>query len=118
MYVRFVQPPNVDAIRNDLQARGLGEARFVPIHDVAAPNTNELEIGLEGSAENEQGLDADKLLIINTLHQSFPPAAGDVGKKDFNGVGPSDLADDLDAARSAAFEPRQRATGTRNLRLN
>jgi preprotein translocase subunit SecF len=95
VYVRFVQPPNVDAIRNDLQARGLGRSSIVPIHDVAAPNTNELEIGLEGSAENEQGLDADKLLIINTLHQSFPPAVGDVGKKDFNGVGPSDLADDL-----------------------
>ena len=55
VYVRFVQPPNVDAIRNDLQARGLGRSSIVPIHDVAAPNTNELEIGLEGSAENEAG---------------------------------------------------------------
>jgi preprotein translocase subunit SecF len=95
VYVRFAQPPNVDAIRNDLQARGLGRSSIVPIHDIANPNSNELEIGLEGSAESDQSLDADKLLIINALHQSFPPAAGEEGKKDFNAASASDLADYL-----------------------
>ena len=91
--VRFAQPPDVDAIRRDLQARGLGRSSIVATHDVANPNANEVEFGLEGSAANEQDLDSDKTQIINALHQSFP--SGESGKQDFNAATPSDLVDFL-----------------------
>lgn len=93
--VKFAQAPNVDAIRSDLQSHGLGRSSIVPIHDIADPNSNEVQIGLEGSAQNatDADLDSDKALIINLLHQSFP--AGEVGKKDFNETSPKDFADYL-----------------------
>lgn len=91
--VRFAQTPDVDAIRRDLQARGLGRSSIVAIHDVANPNAHEVQIGLEGSASNAQALDADKTLILNALHQSFP--SGEPGKQDFNSASPSDLVDYL-----------------------
>lgn len=91
--VRFAQAPDVDAIRRDLQAHGLGRSSIVAIHDIANPNTNEVQIGLEGSASNEQDLDADKTEIINALHQNFP--SGEPGKQDFNAATPSDLIDFL-----------------------
>lgn len=91
--VKFAQAPNVDAIRSDLQAQGLGRSSIVAIHDVANPNSNQVQIGLEGSAANEQTIDADKTLILNALHKSFP--AGEPGKQDFNAASPSDLVDFL-----------------------
>ncbi|HET9402694.1 MAG TPA: protein translocase subunit SecF [Candidatus Acidoferrales bacterium] len=91
--VKFAQAPNVDAIRSDLQKQGLGRSSIVAIHDVANPNANLVQIGLEGSAANEQQIDADKVLILNALHQSFP--AGEPGKQDFNSASPSNLVDYL-----------------------
>lgn len=95
VYVNFAQAPNVEAIRKDLASQGLGRSTIIAVHDVTRPNANEVEIGLEGNAENEtdQNIDSDKTLIINALHQSFP--AGEAGKKDFNEATPSDLADYL-----------------------
>ena len=95
VYVKFAQPPNIDEIRKDLTARGLGRSTIIAVHDVTNPSANEVEIGLEGTAQNEsdQDLDADKTLIVNALHQSFP--AGEPGKKDFNEATPSDLTDYL-----------------------
>src|SRR5579859_2866628 len=80
--VRFAQAPDVDSIRRDLQARGLGRSSIVAVRDLANPNANEVQIGLEGSAANEQDLDSDKALILTTLRQSFP--SGETGKQDFN----------------------------------
>jgi preprotein translocase subunit SecF len=91
--VRFAQAPDVDSIRRDLQARGLGRSSIVAVHDLANPNANEVQIGLEGSAANEQDLDSDKALILTTLRQSFP--SGEAGKQDFNAATVSDLTDYL-----------------------
>jgi preprotein translocase subunit SecF len=91
--VRFAQAPDVDSIRRDLQLRGLGRSSIVAVKDLANPNANEVQIGLEGSAANEQDLDSDKALILTTLRQSFP--SGEAGKQDFNAASASDLIDYL-----------------------
>lgn len=80
--VRFAQPPNVDAIRHDLQTQGIGESTIQSIHDVTNPNANEIVIGLEEKGQGDQALDTGKNTIIKALSQSFP--SGEPGKQDFN----------------------------------
>ncbi|HXQ97142.1 MAG TPA: protein translocase subunit SecF [Candidatus Limnocylindrales bacterium] len=80
--VRFAQPPNVDSIRHDLEAQGLGQSTIQSIRDVTNPNSNEIVIGLEEKGQGEGALDAGKTTIIKALSQSFP--SGEPGKQDFN----------------------------------
>jgi preprotein translocase subunit SecF len=91
--VRFAQPPNVDLIRHDLAAQGLGQSSIQSIHDPSSPNANEIVIGLEEKGEGEQAIDFGKTTIIDALTKSFPP--GETGKHDFNSATPSDFAEYL-----------------------
>jgi preprotein translocase subunit SecF len=91
--VIFVQPPNVDAIRHDLETKGLGQSTIQSVHDISNPNTNELQIGLPEKGQEADALNAGKDTIIKALSQSFPPAP--VGKLDFNTATVSQLADYL-----------------------
>ncbi|MGH9021454.1 MAG: protein translocase subunit SecF, partial [Acidimicrobiales bacterium] len=92
--VRFAQAPNVDQIRADLTKLGLGRSTIQTISDVAGATSNEVIIGLEEQAANDQtALDTGKTQIINALRQSFP--AGEAGKQDFNAATASELSDYL-----------------------
>jgi preprotein translocase subunit SecF len=92
--VRFAQPPNVDQVRHDLSAQGLGDSTIQSIHDIANTNSNEIQIGLpEKGADAQQTLDEGKTAIVKALSQSFP--AGPAGKLDFNTATPSALAEYL-----------------------
>jgi preprotein translocase subunit SecF len=80
--VRFAQPPDVNAIRHDLEKQGLTDNTIQSTHDPSNPNANEIVIGLEEKGQGEEALEAGKTTIINALNQSFPPS--DPSKKDFN----------------------------------
>jgi preprotein translocase subunit SecF len=91
--VRFAQTPNVDSIRHDLEAQGLGQSTIQSIHDIANSNSNEIQIGLAVKGEGAQALDEGKTSIVKALNQSFP--AGPAGKLDINSATPSDLSEYL-----------------------
>jgi len=91
--VRFAQPPNEGKIRSDVEAKGLTQVSIQSIHDIANPNSNELQIGLPEKAEGAGALTADEDTIIKALSASFPPAPA--GKLDFNTATVSDLAEYL-----------------------
>src|SRR5216684_2750904 len=91
--VSFVQPPNVDAIRRDLETKGLGQSTIQSVHDIANPTTNELQIGLPENGKEADALKAGEDTIIKALSQSFPPAPA--GKLDFNTATVSDVAEYL-----------------------
>jgi preprotein translocase subunit SecF len=91
--VGFAQPPNVDAIRRNLEAQGLGDSTIQSVHDISNPNANQLQIGLPVKSEGAQALDEGKTTIIKALNQSFPPAPA--GKVDINTATPSILTEYL-----------------------
>jgi len=93
--VKFLQTPNVDAIRNDLAARGLGDSTIQSVHDISSPNSNELQIGLPEKGQGDEALQAGKATIIAALSQSFPEAPA--GKANFsdNSTTPSLLTEYL-----------------------
>lgn len=97
--VRFAQPPNVDAIRHDVDAilktQGLGESTIQPIHDISNSNSNEIVIGVEERGQGDQALDSAKTIIIQALGQIFPPS--EAGKQDFNATSKAKIADYLTA---------------------
>jgi preprotein translocase subunit SecF len=91
--VPFAKAPDVDSIRKVLIARGLGRSTIQPLHDITNPTANNIVIGLEETGTGEQDLDEGKTKIIDALRLSFP--FSEPGKKDFNFVTASDLADVL-----------------------
>jgi len=93
--VKFLQTPNVDAIRTDLAARGLGDSTIQSVHDISSSNSNELQIGLPEKGQGDEALQAGKATIIAALSQSFPaPPAGKLNFSD-NSTTPSLLAEYL-----------------------
>ncbi len=91
--VRFAQTPSADAIRHDLEAQGLTQNTIQSIHDIANPNSNEIQIALPVKGEGAQALDEGKTEIVAALNKSFP--AGPAGKSDFNSATLADVTDYL-----------------------
>lgn len=91
--VRFAQTPSADAIRHDLEAQGLTQNTIQSIHDIANPNSNEIQIALPVKGEGAQALDEGKTAIVSALSKSFP--AGPAGKADFNSATLADVTDYL-----------------------
>jgi preprotein translocase subunit SecF len=85
--VGFAQPPNVDAIRHNLEAQGLGDSTIQSVHDISNPSANQLQIGLPVKSEGAQALDEGKTTIIKALTSSFPPAPA--GMVDINTATPA-----------------------------
>jgi preprotein translocase subunit SecF len=90
VYVRFAQPPKVDAIRSALDTRGLASSSIQEIKDLARPDRNEVVIGLELTGEQEQDLSKGKELILDALKSTFGTA--EAGKEDLNGTNPAALS--------------------------
>jgi preprotein translocase subunit SecF len=91
--VPFAKAPDVDSIRKDLTARGLGQSTIQAQHDITNPSANNIVIGLEETGTGEQALDEGKAKIIDALRLSFP--SSEPGKQDFNFMTASQLTDAL-----------------------
>jgi preprotein translocase subunit SecF len=91
VYVRFSGPPPVNDIRKGLEAAGLHDSTIQTINDISDPNAkNDVVIGLERKAGDEQSLDAGKQAILDVLHKTFRSDVS--GKDDFNSTGKAELA--------------------------
>ncbi|HZQ92574.1 MAG TPA: protein translocase subunit SecF [Terriglobales bacterium] len=82
-YVKFVDTPNLDQIRGDLDRAGLKNAR---IQRYGEAGSNEVLIGLAEKETSEASLDKGKNTIIEALEKSSPAsqAAANAGKRDLN----------------------------------
>ena len=88
VYVKFQQSPDVDAIRQALNAASLDVATLQPFED-----GNELKIDLNLQPSEQAGLPvAGRDQIVSTLRELYP---GETGKIDFNNVGSEALASAL-----------------------
>jgi preprotein translocase subunit SecF len=91
VYVRFSGPPPVNDIRKGLEAAGLHDSTIQTINDISDPNSkDDVVIGLERKAGDEQSLDAGKQAILDVLHKTFRSDVS--GKDDFNSTGKAELA--------------------------
>jgi len=88
VYVKFQQSPDVDAIRQALNAASLDVATLQPFDD-----GNELKIDLNLQPSEQAGFpSAGRDQIVSTLRELYP---GETGKIDFNNVGSEALASAL-----------------------
>jgi len=85
--VRFAQPPNLDKIRSGLAAQGIVNTEIQTISDIANPNSNEVEIFVEGKGQDDAALQASKEKVLSALSASFG-----VSGSDFNSATPASLA--------------------------
>ena len=91
VYVRFSGPPPVNDIRKGLEAAGLHDSTIQTINDISDTNSkNDVVIGLERKAGDEQSLDAGKQAILDVLHKTFRSDVS--GKDDFNSTSKAELA--------------------------
>jgi preprotein translocase subunit SecF len=88
--VRFAQPPNLDKLRDGLKAQGLGNSEIQSISDVANPNTNEVQIFVEGKGQDEGALDSSRLKVLDALNGAY--GVSNSGKADLNAATPATLA--------------------------
>jgi len=88
--VRFAQPPDVDKLRSGLAAQGLGNTEIQSISDISNPNSNEVQIFVEGKGQDEQMLDANRAKVLSALNATYGVANSN--KADFNSATPALLA--------------------------
>jgi preprotein translocase subunit SecF len=88
--VRFAQPPNLDKLRNNLTAQGLGNTEIQSISDVANPNANEVQIFVEGKGQDEDALDSSRIKVLDALNAAY--GVTNSGKADLNSATPTTLA--------------------------
>jgi len=94
VHVKFAQAPNIEAIRGQLESRGI---RNESIQRYGQASDNEVMIGLDlQTTAATNALDEGKRAIVNSLGGLYgaPPA----GKADFNNSSPPTLAERLTAA--------------------
>jgi preprotein translocase subunit SecF len=91
--VKFSQPPNVDAIRHELDRAGL---RNATIQGLGPASDNAVIIGLDlQTTTSSNALDTGKQAIIAGLSSLY--GKGPEGKTDFNNASPQTVADHLTA---------------------
>jgi preprotein translocase subunit SecF len=92
--VKFSRPPNLDAIRVELDRQNL---RGATIQRIGAPSEHEVIIGLDlKTTTSSEALDQGKRAIISALSGLF--GQGEAGKLDFNNSSPQTVSDHLVAA--------------------
>jgi preprotein translocase subunit SecF len=84
--VRFAQPPNIDQLRNGLQAQGLGNTEIQSISDIGGGSSNEVQIFVAQAGQSDQALDESKAKVVNALNATYGIASN--GKPDFNSQTP------------------------------
>ena len=80
--VRFAQPPNVDKLRSGLAAQGLGNTEIQSISDIANPNSNEVQIFVEGKGQDEQAVQSSREKVLSALNATYGGSGSN--KPDFN----------------------------------
>jgi len=88
--VRFAQPPNVDKLRSGLAAQGLGNAEIQSISDIANPNSNEVQIFVEGKGQDDAALQASREKVLSALNATY--GVSESNKPDFNAATQASLA--------------------------
>jgi preprotein translocase subunit SecF len=88
--VRFAQPPNIDQLRNGLQAQGLGNTEIQSISDIGGGTSDEVQIFVAQTGQSDQALDESKAKVVNALNATYGVAGN--GKPDFNSQTPVALA--------------------------
>jgi preprotein translocase subunit SecF len=87
VYVKFKDQPQLDKLRTELQARGLGESttqRYGP------ESNHEIIIGVEQKHQEDQAIDTAKAAIIEVLRAEFNV---DAARLDLNNAGRDAVAD-------------------------
>src|SRR5690348_6696748 len=79
--VGFAKAPNIDKLRSSLAAQGLGNSEIQSIHDIANPNSNEVQIFVEGKGQDEDAIQASKAKVLGALSATFGIVSD---KPDFN----------------------------------
>jgi preprotein translocase subunit SecF len=82
--VRFAQPPNIDQLRNGLQAQGLGNTEIQGVSDIGGGNTGEVLIFVAQTGQSDQAIDDSKTKVVNALNATYGVANS--GKPDFNSL--------------------------------
>src|ERR1700676_3253298 len=80
--VRFAQPPNIDQLRNGLQAQGLGNTEIQGVSDIGGGNSGEVLIFVAQTGQSDQALDESKAKVVNALNATYSVTNG--SKPDFN----------------------------------
>ena len=87
--VRFAQPPNVDKLRSGLAAQGLGNTEIQSISDIANPNSNEVQIFVEGKGQDDATIQASREKVLNALNATYGVSGSN--KADLNSATPASL---------------------------
>ena len=87
--VGFAKAPDIDKLRSGLAAQGLGNSEIQSIHDIANPNSNEVQIFVEGKGQDEDAIQASKAKVLGALSATFGVASDN---PDFNSATLSSLA--------------------------
>jgi preprotein translocase subunit SecF len=94
VYVKFSKPPNLDAIRRELDRQNL---RGPTIQGYGAPGNHEVMIALDlKTTTSSQALDQGRQAIVRALSGLY--GQGEAGKLDFNNSSPQTVSDHLLAA--------------------
>jgi len=94
VYMKFSKPPNLDAIRRELDRQNL---RGPTIQGYGAPGNHEVMIALDlKTTTSSQALDQGRQAIVRALSGLYGP--GEAGKLDFNNSSPQTVSDHLLAA--------------------
>jgi preprotein translocase subunit SecF len=88
--VRFAQPPNIEKLRRECTAQGLGDCEIQSISDISNPNSNEVLIFVGQKGQNEEAGEASKARILNALNAIY--GVQNSSKADFNAATPASLA--------------------------
>jgi preprotein translocase subunit SecF len=82
--VRFAQPPNIDQLRNGLQAQGLGNTEIQGVSDIGGGNSGEVLIFVAQTGQSDQAIDDSKTKVVKALNATYGVANS--GKPDFNSL--------------------------------
>jgi preprotein translocase subunit SecF len=94
VYVKFAKPPNLDAIRRELDRQNL---RGPMIQGYGAPSNHEVMVALDlKTTTSTQALDQGRRAIVTALSGLY--GQGEAGKLDFNNSSPQTASDHLLAA--------------------
>jgi preprotein translocase subunit SecF len=88
--VRFAQAPNIEKLRSECTAQGLGDCEIQSISDIANPNANEVLIFVGQKGNSEEAGEVSKTRILNALNTIY--GVQNSSKTDFNAATPASLA--------------------------
>jgi preprotein translocase subunit SecF len=112
VYVKFSKPPNLDAIRRELDRLNL---RNATIQGYGIPSDHEVMIALDlKTTTSSEALDQGKRAIVTALSALF--GQGQAGKLDFNNSSPQTISEHLVAADPLGLSSKGFDSATKSYR--